>query len=106
MRTRCWLLNLLDTFWIVTGGAVLFLALVGALGGAWLAAASLLLLGKHMVLHGNNTESLPVTFQSVSIPDRHPQHTARAFSTRRGHRIGLLTGEVEPSNSAHTSIRA
>ena len=106
MRARCWLFNVLNTSWIVLGGAVLFLALIGALGVAWLAAASLLLLGKHMVLHGNNTESLPVTFQSVSIPDRHPQHTARAFSTRRGHRIGLLTGEVEPSNSAHTSIRA
>jgi hypothetical protein len=52
---------MLDTFWIVLGGAVLFLALIGALGVVWLAAASLVLLGKHIVFRGNNAESPPVT---------------------------------------------
>ena len=52
MRTRHWLFNMLDTFWIVLGGAVLFLALIGALGVASLAAASLALLGKHIVFRG------------------------------------------------------
>jgi len=106
MRASRWLFNVLNTFCIVLGGAALFLALIGALGGAWLVAASLVLLGKHMVPHGNNARSLPATFQPLSIPDRYSQRTPAAFSTRRGHRISLLTGEVEPSNSAHTSIRA
>jgi hypothetical protein len=43
---------MLDTFWIVLGSAVLFLALIGALGVASLAAASLALLGKHIVFRG------------------------------------------------------
>ena len=106
MRARHWLFNMLETFWIVLGGAVLFLALIGALGVAWLAAASLVLLGKHIVFRGNNAGSPPVTFRPVLIPDRHSQRTSTAFSTRIGHRISLLTGEVEPSNFAHTSIRA
>ena len=106
MRARCWLFNMLDIFWIVPAGAVLFLALIGALGGAWLVAASLVLLGKHMVPHGNNARSLPATFQPLSIPDRYSQRIPSAFTTRRGHRISLLTGEVEPPSSAHTSIRA
>lgn len=104
MRARHWLFNMLDTFWIVLGGAVLFLALIGALGVAWLVAASLVLLGKHIVFRGNNAGSPPVTFRPVSTADRHSQRTP--FSTRIGHRISLLTGEVEPSSSAHTSIRA
>jgi hypothetical protein len=106
MRARRWLFNVLDTLWIVLGGAILFIALIGALGVAWFAVASLILLGKHMVFRGNNAPRLPVTFQPVSIPNRHSQRTPAAFSTRRGHRISLLTSEVEPSNSAHTSIRA
>lgn len=106
MRARCWLFNVLDTFWAVPGGVVLFLALIGALGVAWFAAASLVLLGKHMVLRRNNVVSLAVTSQPVSIPDRHSQRTPTVFTTRRGHRTSLLTGEAEPSNSAHTSIRA
>jgi hypothetical protein len=105
MRAHCWLFNVLDTFWIVSGGAVLFLALIGALGSAWLATAILLLMGKHMAFRGNDAESLPVTLQPISIPDRHTQHTATAFSTRKGHRASLITSEVEPSNSEHTSIR-
>jgi hypothetical protein len=106
MRARRWLFNILNTFGIILAGGVLFLALIGALGSAWLVVASLVLVGKHMVFRGSNTESLPAAFQPVSIPNRHSQRTPAAFSTRRGHRISLLTGEVEPSNSAHTSIRA
>jgi hypothetical protein len=106
MRARGWLFNVLETFWIVLAGAALFLALIGALGGAWLAVASLILLGKHMVFRGNDAGRLSATFQAVSIPDHRSQRTPAVFSTRRGHRISLLTGEVEPSNSAHTSIRA
>jgi hypothetical protein len=60
MRARHWLFNVLDTFWIVLG-AVLFLALIGAQGSAWLAAASLLL-GEHMVLRGNNAGSPTCNF--------------------------------------------
>ena len=105
MRARCWLFNMLDIFWIVPAGAVLFLALIGVLGVAGFAAASVVLLIKHIVFRRNNGVSLAVTFQPVSIPDRHSQRTPIAFTTRRGHRTDLLTGEVEPPNSAHTSIR-
>jgi len=105
MRARRWLFNVLD-FWIVPGGVVLFLALIGALGAAWFAAASLVLLVKYMAFRRNNAVSLAVIFQSVSIHDRHSQRIPIAFTTRRGHRTGLLTGEVEPPDSAHTSIRA
>jgi hypothetical protein len=106
MRARRRRFDVLDTFGIALGGAVLFLALIGALGIAWLAVASLVLMGRPIIFHGNSASSLPATFQPASIPDRHSQRIPAAFSTRRGHRISLLTGEVERSNSAHTSIRA
>lgn len=106
MRACCRLFNVLDIFWIVPVGAVLFLALIGALGVAWFAAASVVLLIKHIVFRRNNAVSLAVTFRPISISDCHSQRIPSAFTTRRGHRISLLTGEVEPPSSAHTSIRA
>jgi hypothetical protein len=105
MRARRWLFNVSNTFGMVLGGAALSLALMGALGSAWLVAASLVLLSKHMVFHGNNAGILPIAFQPISIPSRHNRRTPAAFSTRRGHRTGLLTGEADPPNSTHTSIR-